>query len=394
MSNSSPALTFTCEETFPPCPHANEMKLTCSCGTCTYVFNKACFDGLTEMATMVREGVASGASYSPAYLHKTWKKKYRQCRPQGTGIRYTRLESVMEQCSIRGEVISLPLERLNTLAYGEYNRDSIAMVKNAIRSSLTLHGEHRLNWQKDLKYDTDRSVALLSLEGRPCAIQKTMEHEYIEEVLIHKELCDFIEEKDKRLSILLPTFYGVIYDEELRLLSEYVPGSSFTSAILTMRDEDIRMALRVLHGFLSYLKRNLGFVHGDLSTNNIMLRGWGCNHRYQVPLIEGDEWTMVELSFAPVIFDFGLSATRSISHLSLFYGPQMTTFNDCALLYASLSTFTHIAGVKDALGRLGMILGPSWVTHLREALYLPPLPLLCDQLTHDYLLMELKAMDN
>jgi serine/threonine protein kinase len=274
------------------------------------------------------------------------------------------------------------------LASGEYNIGLVTKMKDSLRRALTLDQVDIFGVERRLKDASNRSVDLLSVEDSPCVILKSVELDNLEELFIHKELSDFVQQ-DSRLSILIPTFYSSKYGDKIHIFSEYIPGATFTDAKLEMSDGEISLTLRVLHGFLSYLRRHLGFVHGDLTTNNIILRGWKSDRNYEVPLIVDGEVTMIEMSFVPVIFDFGLSTTTKYSRLCFFRGPLASSFNDCVLLYSSLSDLAQISHIQRVTERIRTILGPDWVGELGEGLYLPPLPLICNQLTHDYLLSEL-----
>lgn len=371
-----------------PCQYSHPSSVSCICASCILAYNETSCKSLTSIAQAV---LAAEEPLSPKDLYNLWKPEWRKTKDQDRKIPYKLLESIIEEGAQRDIQPTLSIERINTLAYGEYNPESIVLMKKYLQYNLTtFHGDSKMYSQRVFKYEHDRSVESLCLENRPCVILKTVTDEYLEELLIHKEIDALLSANDPRLSILIPSFYAARHDEdELRLYMEYVPGTSWTHTAPQMTDKDILLVMRVVHGFLSYLHKHLGFVHGDITSNNVHIRGWKGSHTYQVPLIENEVVTMVEMPFVPVLLDFGLSVTRAHSRLSQYYGPQTGTLFDVLLLYASISSFS-IPHVKRVVATIRVLFGLSWVRHLRDGFYMPPLPLSCEVLSHDALLSQMK----
>lgn len=265
--------------------------------------------------------------------------------------------------------------------YLQYNREVEKMIRMKINGKIA----KRRYRGEVISSKEGRTVEILHVDGKETAIRKT--HETMTdswEALVHRQLWSFLS-KSSFLSLFVPAYYGFsrrkgVYTSYIELID----GVTLTRALHNgMTDGDLIGTLLVIHGLLEQLHQSLGFVHGDLHTDNIMLRGYGLGEMYKAPVLMTDDVDPVEISlpFFPTLIDFGLSTTNTYCTITAIASPVGTPLVDVWRLYAltARAPYRHILpGITD---RLLALLAKGWEVRWKDS-YIPPLPLECSELSH------------
>jgi serine/threonine protein kinase len=232
---------------------------------------------------------------------------------------------------------------------------------------------------------TDRRVDIVSLEGGARAARKTSTT--IEEALIHREVLDYLEDDEMALQ-LVPAFLGI---EQSRKEGQYIYYMELVEGVVLgdtldwLTDVELSLTLAVVHGLLDRLNAHLGFVHGDVSVDNIILRGWSRDRSksYEVPIFDGETKITITLPFCPVLIDFGISSTRRYCWAWKFASPYRGTLMDVRDMYINLTPIFEGSVVERIQEKLGRVFGSKWRQGPRLAI---PIPLTIEGLSHSSLL--------
>lgn len=225
-----------------------------------------------------------------------------------------------------------------------------------------------------LQDDSNSKVELVR-SGEELLVRKTIPQTTME-ALVHKELCDTLE--GTPLSGFVPRFRGMrLSGEEYELYMEHVEGPTLHEVMSVISLRDFDRLVSALHGFLALLGQ-IGFLHGDLHTRNIILRDYGKGKRYEVPIAVGSLLLSEELSFFPVLVDFGHSVTHRHHMSSLYHGPYLNEMVDVIRFYTCLGKSQGDGSLPSE--KVVALIGRVFDTENMVAWV--PIPLLCDQLTH------------
>ena len=232
---------------------------------------------------------------------------------------------------------------------------------------------------------TDRRVDIVSLEGGSRAVRKITTT--IEEPIIHQEVLQHLGD-DKAALQLIPSFLGLSETNkkgEHTYYMELVEGVVLGDTLDWLTDSELSLTLAVVHGLLDRLNAHLGFVHGDVSVDNIVLRGWSRDRSrsYEVPIFDGETKITVTLPFCPVLIDFGISSTRRYCWAWKFASPYRGTLMDVRDMYINLTPIFEGSVVERIQEKLGRVFGSRWRQGPRLAI---PIPLTIEGLTHSSLL--------
>lgn len=279
------------------------------------------------------------------------------------------------------EPMTLTQEQLTNLMEEPYDEGCRELMGRAVRYLVQQNEEETLS---PLSIEEDRQVELLTIQGHACVVKKTVEDPV--EILVHQELVTSTAH-DRHMKQLLPSLYSARRKgEKYEVYMERVDGPTLNEAFQKelIDGDELMTTLLVLHSFLAYTRKTNGFTHGDLTLNNVVLRGLGRGKVHRVPIMTGPGKAMlVSLSFCPVVIDFGLSMTRKFSFMHDYLTPFSGDLLDIARLYQHISI--RVDGKEDGFvsvthEHLNVRLGEGWGVCL---FYPVPLPLLCKELTHE-----------
>ena len=191
--------------------------------------------------------------------------------------------------------------------------------------------------------------------------------------------------KSARVIIEDATLRGVCAGYNVRtLLMQYASGQTLFNTSIASDDMDV--ALLYIHATLAYLYKQIGFVHGDLSVNNVMLEGLNEGRSYSLPILSEDGKLMfrVTLPFNPILIDLGASSTTKISGADVLTSPLSDQFTDVFTLYSQLNRYKRSSGNSVAIEYVSDILSPVVVGwNSRENYdYLPRVGVSINGLTH------------
>ena len=98
--------------------------------------------------------------------------------------------------------------------------------------------------------------------------------------------------------------------EEILLYQEFVEGKTLFETQGEMDEGEMSVIYCYLHSVLSYLYKQLGFVHGDLHSNNVILK----RRRGILPIIDEDGVVLAHLEsrWEPVFIDLGMAKTNNV----------------------------------------------------------------------------------
>lgn len=249
--------------------------------------------------------------------------------------------------------------------------------------ALSLYREHmtrvirEIMKQDNLKPVDREPMSAIVADEQEIALEKRVTTHY--EGVIHRQLCSLLY-GDVYLAQLVPSMYGI--GDDLIYL-ELIPGQSLHQVLSkNWRAIDCRtmtLMLIILHSLLDYLNKSIGFVHGDLHWKNIMLRGYGSDKTYQVPILSTDgSYSLIDLPFVPVLIDFGLSRSTRYN-FSYSSGCFSTPLVDVWRLYGTFSVYGCTL-FRDVYTILESLFGRGWAG--RQSGYLPPIPVDCLRLSH------------
>ena len=214
--------------------------------------------------------------------------------------------------------------------------------------------------------------------------------------LIHLQVTNALESYVARLAPIfpriskyvrgmVPAFLGVDKNEDragrrVVYYTERVDGVSLADALVLGIDEaDVRMTMLALHSMLESFK-SIGFVHGNLRPQNVMLRGYGQGEEYPVPILVEGVGHIAILPFLPTLTNFDFASTQRYSSYLPSLSPYVNETSDVILMYAGLDLelpSTH--PFREAAKRIERVCGEGW----QQASYVPPLPLRFSDLSHE-----------
>ena len=122
------------------------------------------------------------------------------------------------------------------------------------------------------------------------------------------------EDEDTELILVLGRDLGTepvgyyLYQE---FLTGTTLGNLFNNNVLSIQQANATMCY--LHGMLSYLYKQIGFVHCDLHKQNILMVPISPGTPLPIVDEDGIPITYVQLDYQPVFIDFGVSKTRTLS---------------------------------------------------------------------------------
>lgn len=263
-----------------------------------------------------------------------------------------------------------------------YSMDCADAARKSSIERLPKLGSRVISVNANLISRTDRRVDIVSLEGSRRAVKKWTS--LVEEPLVHHEVLEYLRE-DKETLQLIPEFLGVDEKATNTYYMELVEGVVLGDTLDWLTDRELSLTLAVIHGLLDRLNAHLGFVHGDVSVDNIILRGWSRDRSksYEVPIFDGETKMMVTLPFCPVLIDFGVSSTTKHCHVWKFSSPYRTTLMDTRDMYMNLVPVFEGGVVERIQEKLGKVFGSRWRTGPRLAI---PIPLTIESLSHASLL--------
>lgn len=175
------------------------------------------------------------------------------------------------------------------------------------------------------------------------------------------------------------------YDRDSVVYQQYINGRTLASEVLPLNLK--QGALAYIHGLMSYLYTELGFVHGDLHWNNIFLER-GLPY-YILPLFnpDGSVRMKIKLPFRPVLIDLGMARTNQACRFTIQNGPYTVEGNDIYNLYTTARVGNDYS-TKDTLGYKYLVKH----THLSQlhgelrTSYVPPYSFIDPPVTHAALL--------
>lgn len=369
------SLTYRIETSLPPCctPEKDE----CRCSSCVVVSNPERCGILLSMAKERLRDLQEGRRVSANAAGARY-------RILTDGVKKTLpLDSDFNDYKEDEEdlIPFLSENQLASLADGSYHAGLRSLMRTTVRHLVQNRSEETL---RVLSSAPDRLVELMRVGETYCVVKKLVTCP--SEILIHEQLYAAIRH-DPYLVQLIPTPYSArrVADEHYQSYMEYIKGPTLAEALHdgTVDGESFMNALLVIHSFLGDMKKRLGFLHGDLTLNNIVLRGLGSGHQHNLPIkISEGKAILVTLPFCPVVLDFGVSSTHAYSTVTDYLGPYLNEIADIVRLYENL---TLQSNEEDGLittthKYLSLFLGEDWYN---SRYYPVPMPLLCDQLTHD-----------
>lgn len=372
------ALTCHINTTVPPCPSRTGKK-ACRCASCVIDKCPERSDLLVSLAeerlAHIQRGTDINAN-SEGARHKLLTARMKKALPLDSDF-----EDYKEE--VEGPPTPLSEGQLKSLVEDPYQKEVRGLMRSTVRHLVQNHSEECLT---PLSVTDDRLVQLMEVQGSPCVVKKTVVSP--SEILIHEQLHS-LTQNNEMWHQLIPTPYAArkVNDEHYEAYMEYVKGPTLAEAISNdlLDGETFMNALLVIHSFLAYVKRQLGFIHGDLTLNNIVLRGLGSNRHHNVPITtspsQAEEGILVTLPFCPVIIDFGVSCTHAYSCMTDYLSPYSNEIVDLVRLYENV----FVKGAEDGIisethRHLSIVLGGNWHT---SNYYPAPMPLFCDALTHE-----------
>lgn len=137
----------------------------------------------------------------------------------------------------------------------------------------------------------DRDVSVAEIDGKRAIVRKCYETDI--GVLVAAQLTQLCREEGVQF---VPYLCGWEEGESRTSFvsySEYIDGQTLEEALAggLMTDEDMGCIMILLHGLLNWLWSRVGFVHGDLTTNNIILRK--CRSDEPIPIMGPAGWHVV-----------------------------------------------------------------------------------------------------
>ena len=137
--------------------------------------------------------------------------------------------------------------------------------------------------------------------------------------------------------------------EELLIYQEYINGRPWGDVLTEMTLENREVIMCFLHSVLSYLSKQLGYVHGDLHQDNILMMPHSrtvttkdnegtLEHQTLpglLPIIDedGNVITHLESNYYPVIIDHGSAKTRNLVITGEFTSYASSEIFDIVYLY-------------------------------------------------------------
>lgn len=226
------------------------------------------------------------------------------------------------------------------------------------------------------------NVFTIKLDGKRTVVNKIIK-EMDDEPLIHEQLWEE-SLRVRGLSQMIPRPYGLEprLSGRINMYMERIYGSDLIDVIEDMEKTDVLSTLIAVHSFLAHMKRRIGFEHADLSIRNIVLRGYGGDEIYSIPIITRNEVKYIEMSFCPVIIDYGNSVTNRYCTTWSHGSPLSTDLIDVWVLYNGVRNRKGVL-LQSLDDDLTAVFGDEWY---RRFIFPIPMPLICEQLTHEAIL--------
>lgn len=160
--------------------------------------------------------------------------------------------------------------------------------------------------------------------------------------------------------------------------SEYIEGQTLDQAIKngSLSDQELCCLMILLHGLLEWLWTVTGFVHGDLCSQNILLRK--CDGKVPLMYASG-KLASIDSKYYPVLVDFTTSVTNDYSRWSATVSPVVTPLVDILGLYSELVVVLPEGTAKSAVSH-ALSMCPL------EGSSLPPCGVEVPGLSHDELM--------
>lgn len=241
-----------------------------------------------------------------------------------------------------------------------------------------------LDKTKKLDYITlssgeDRDVSVAEIDGKRAIVRKR--HETDVGVLVAAQLTQLC--RGERVEFVPYLCGWEEGDSRTSLVSyfEYIDGKTLEETIASglMTEEDMSCVMVLLHGLLDWLWSRLGFVHGDLTTSNIILRR--CNEGEMTPIM-GPSGVVGAIcsEYCPVLIDFTFSVTNDYSSCWGQVSPVVSPLVDIVRLYHYFRSVTPGVIVRDVAEHV-VSLSP-----FNDSVLIPPCGTHVPGLTHSELI--------